>query len=174
MIATNVQLRALDLDDLSETRRWRNDPAVATLSLGRPFPITAANERAWFDGVGVGATPNRADWAIDAGEGIVGVVQLIGIDWVNQTTWFGLFVGPEHQGQGYGRQATQLAASHAFERFNLRQMRLEVRADNAAALAIYRSLGFVDEGKKTGALLASGKPIDMLLMLLEPSRSKAK
>ncbi len=174
MTASNVQLRALNLDDLSRTRRWRNDPAVATLSLGRPFPITAANERAWFDGIGVGATPNRSDWAIDAGEGIVGVAQLIDIDWVNQTTRFGLFVGTEHQGKGYGKQATQLATAHAFERFNLRQVRLEVRADNVAALAIYRSLGFVHEGTETGAVLAAGKPIDMLLMLLEPSTSKAK
>ncbi len=174
MTANNATLRALAIKDLVETQRWRNDPAIAALSLGRPFPISAANERAWFDGLGVGATPSRADWAVDAGDGIVGVVQLLDIDWVNQTSWFGLFIGPEHQGKGYGLTATILATQHAFRRFNLRQVRLQVRSDNPAALTIYRKLGFVHEGTKVGAVLDNGSPIDMLLMMLPRSPTTSK
>ncbi len=166
MSATQVHLRAVTTEDLESTQRWRNDPTIGLLTIGRPFPITAVNERAWFETLGVGALPSDAVWAVDAGNTIVGIVQINEIDWIHRTAWFGLFIGTEHQGQGHGRAATTLACNHAFERFNLRQIRLRVRADNTAAIALYEHLGFEHEGTNVGAILHGDRPIDVQVMRL--------
>ncbi len=166
-------MRAIESHDLESTRRWRNDPAIGPLTIGRPFPITESNERAWHDTLGVGALPTAAVWAVDAGAGIVGVVQINEIDWLHRTAWFGIFIGPEHQGNGHGRAATSLACAHAFERFNLRQVRLRVRADNEAAVALYEDLGFEHEGTLVGAVLDGDRPIDVQLMRLSPRTDAA-
>lgn len=166
MNAREVRLRALESSDIESTRRWRNDPAVGPLTLGRPFPITEGNERAWFETLGSGALPTNAVWAIDAGAGIVGVAQINEIDWLHRTAWFGIFVGPEHQGNGFGRAGTTLACAHAFQRFNLRQVRLRVRVDNTAAVALYTDLGFELEGTLAGAVLDGATPVDVHVMRL--------
>ncbi len=113
-------------------------------------------------------------WAVDAGAGIVGVVQINEIDWLHRTAWFGIFIGPEHQGNGHGRAATSLACAHAFERFNLRQVRLRVRADNEAAVALYEDLGFEHEGTLVGAVLDGHRPIDVHLMRLSTRTDSPK
>jgi diamine N-acetyltransferase len=164
MSAMKVRLRAVENGDLESTRRWRNDPTISLLTIGRPFPITALNELAWFESLGSGALPTNAVWAVDAGTGIVGVAQINDIDWIHRTAWFGIFIGTEHQGNGFGRAATELACDHAFERFNLRQIRLRVRADNTAAIALYDSLGFELEGTHLGAVLVGEVAVDVCVM----------
>jgi putative acetyltransferase len=54
----------------------------------------------------------------------------------------GLFVSPHHQGAGIGRTLIQ----HAIE--SREELRLEVYTANAGACAFYRSLGFVETGRR--------------------------
>ena len=43
---------------------------------------------------------------------------------------------------------------------------LEVRGDNAAAIALYHSVGFIDEGIKRAAMRVDGQYFNMLQMAL--------
>lgn len=162
-------LRAVEARDLPVTRVLRVDPAIATATLGRRFPVTEANEEAWFAGLGRGAFPDAAVWAIaPAGDEqpIVGLAQVAEIDWVHRTGWFGIWVAPAAQGQGHGRRATSMTCTHAIRELGLRQVRLRVLADNEAARGIYRDAGFVDEGVQAGAVLIEGEPRDLVVMRL--------
>ena len=163
-------LRAVERRDLPVTRVLRVDAAIARGTLGRRFPITEANEEAWFDGLGRGAFPDAAVWAIAAVEGaqsIVGIVQIAEIDWVHRTGWFGIWVAPDQQGQGHGRRATTLACAHAGHDLGLRQLRLRVLADNAAAIGVYHDAGYVDEGTQVAAVIIDGEPRDLVIMRLD-------
>lgn len=51
-------------------------------------------------------------------------------------------VAPEHRGMGLGR-ALVIRALHGFRAAGLRRVYLEVTAENAPAVELYRSLGFV-------------------------------
>lgn len=58
-------------------------------------------------------------------------------------------VAPEAQGRGIGAQLVARFLEQARVR-GAKQAFLEVAADNAPALAVYRKLGFVEQGRRQG------------------------
>ena len=59
-------------------------------------------------------------------------------------------VAPEARGMGLGFKALQLACDHAFHQMGVREIRAEIRADNAASIQIFTRAGFVHEGESRG------------------------
>lgn len=57
-----------------------------------------------------------------------------------------------HQGQGVGRALMDELLRWARSNPRVEKFELQVRSSNARALALYRSLGFVEEGRKTRRL----------------------
>ena len=57
-----------------------------------------------------------------------------------------IFIGPEYQGAGYGREAMELALRYAFHELNLFRVQLYVFGYNTRAINLYESIGFVREG----------------------------
>jgi ribosomal protein S18 acetylase RimI-like enzyme len=86
------------------------------------------------------------------GEPAAGVVQVRyrwGIWWSAEDCWLeDLFVEERVRGSGLGRALVEATLERARER-GCRRVQLDVNTENAAALALYRSLGF-DSGKGGG------------------------
>jgi ribosomal protein S18 acetylase RimI-like enzyme len=61
-----------------------------------------------------------------------------------------MMVGEAHRRQGVGRALMEEAIRWAEATGVLRKLSLAVFADNAGAIALYRSFGFVDEGRRIG------------------------
>lgn len=59
----------------------------------------------------------------------------------------GIALLAEARGQGYGTAALRLIVEFGFTRLNLRRLHLTVLASNAGAIASYRKVGFVEEGR---------------------------
>ena len=76
----------------------------------------------------------------------------------------GLFVVPEWQGRGLGRRLLAQALDWADNWAGVLRVELHVHADNERAQALYRSLGFVEEGRHKGYGLRNGRYIDTLSM----------
>lgn len=164
-----VHLRAVELRDLDFTRRWRNDPGVSVPALGRPFPTTEADERHWFETLGA-PIPAAVTWVVaDRDDEPLGLTSLRRIDWVHRTAALGIWLAPHARGRGVGRAATALTLDHGFGRFNLRKISLEVTATNAAALAVYRSLGFTEEGRFVDEVWLDGAYADVLRLAITPA-----
>lgn len=72
-------------------------------------------------------------------------------------------VAPEARGRGLGRALMERMLTQARER-RMREVFLEVRADNPVAQALYRSLGFVELGVRPGYYQPEG--IDAIVMRL--------
>jgi putative acetyltransferase len=72
-----------------------------------------------------------------------------------------------HQGQGLGRALMDALLRWARSDPRVEKVELQVRATNDRAIALYRSLGFVEEGRKTRRLkLGPGAYVDDLYMAL--------
>jgi ribosomal protein S18 acetylase RimI-like enzyme len=68
----------------------------------------------------------------------------------NECVLVGMWVDPGERGQGVGRRLVQTVLDHAADHGRARVI-LEVAHENAPAVALYRSLGFVPTGR-TGAM----------------------
>lgn len=78
-----------------------------------------------------------------------------------------VMVAQAHRGQGLGRALLRAAVSSAQRSEVLTRLTLAVFADNHAAIALYRSVGFVQEGHRIGEYReADGTPRDDLLMAM--------
>ena len=75
-----------------------------------------------------------------------------------------------HEGnerQGIGRALMNELLAWARSNPNVDKVELQVRSSNEAAIALYRSLGFVEEGRKTKRLkIAPGEYLDDVYMAL--------
>lgn len=135
-----VELRPLVPSDAETAVHWRNDPAVWTFTTaaGRP-PVEVDTERAWIERVI--ADPANRRYAIIAEGSYVGNVYLTDID--AGTAQFHIFIGDRRMwGRGVGRRATAAILELGWSELDLDSVWLLVHRDNAAALALYRGLGF--------------------------------
>ena len=75
----------------------------------------------------------------------------------------GMGVLATHRGLGIGRRLMSATLNHARVK-SITRVELEVRADNAAAIALYESMGFVHEGRKRHGMRFDGTYFDSLVM----------
>lgn len=75
----------------------------------------------------------------------------------------GMGIVEEHRGKGIG-EALMRAALEQARRAGMKRVELTVRADNERAIALYRKIGFVDEGVKRKAIFVDGRYIDVVCM----------
>lgn len=77
------------------------------------------------------------------------------------------------RGYGYGTAALRLLVEFGFTRRNLRRLHLVVLASNAAAIASYRKVGFVEEGRHREHAWVAGHYEDEVTMGLLRSEWQA-
>ena len=77
----------------------------------------------------------------------------------------GMGVHSAHRGQGIGKQLLVATIAHA-QRNGITRVELEVREDNAAAIRLYESAGFVHEGRKRKGMRFDNQYFDTLIMSL--------
>jgi len=92
------------------------------------------------------------------GDDCRGRVEVHEIDWEHQSAELGIWVAPRLRGQGVARRALRLAAGWLFETVGLRQLTLNVAADNVAMLRAADAAGFErqSDGPTVVLVLESG------------------
>jgi L-amino acid N-acyltransferase YncA len=93
---------------------------------------------AWF-------RPGSARLVAADGEVVIGYVAVVPLpDWSSHVGEVSVIVDPAHRGRGIGRALARRAVIEALK-LGLTKMVIEVVADQEAAIAMFRSLGFVPE-----------------------------
>jgi ribosomal protein S18 acetylase RimI-like enzyme len=77
-----------------------------------------------------------------------------------------MYVAPAQRGRGLARLLMQAAIAHAESMRGIRQVQLSVTSNNAAATALYLSLGFTEYGCEREALCVNGRFYDETQMAL--------
>jgi ribosomal protein S18 acetylase RimI-like enzyme len=146
------------LAEVAREGRW-----IATVW---PFDITARAEAMRTELLG----RRIVGWCAVDGRSMVGDLTVYGVAYDEPE--FGMIVAASHRQRGIGRALIENAA--AWARGNGKAaLRLRVFPDNVPALALYRSVGFVEVKVQHGAIpRPDGAPLDVILMRLpiEPAR----
>jgi len=124
--------------DLS-LRRARLADLAALVRLEECFPSDQLSRRNFRHLLKHG---NADIWVSEAHDALAGNVVLFYRRHARVARIYSLVVHPEHQRRGVARALMQAAESAALTR-GCHTMRLEVRADNTTAIALYQRLGYV-------------------------------
>lgn len=172
-----VRLRDVERDDLPRYVEWLNDPEVRR-GLNVVFPLSSAEEEAWFEGV-LDRPEAERPFAIDALEGErwvhIGGCGLFDLQQRDRRAELGIMIGDKSRwDQGYGTDSMQVLLRHGFETLNLHRIKLRVFEFNERAIKVYRRLGFVEEGRLRQESYQAGRYWDTLVMGLLRSEWEAE
>jgi [ribosomal protein S18]-alanine N-acetyltransferase len=139
------RLRPATPADVALTLAWSPQDDALRRWAGPDVRCPATPASLWEDI----AKPAAAAFAFEApGDGVVGYGQVR-----LREGRFGhlarIIVSPRHRGRGVGRALCRALMEEARRRFSLEGYSLYVFPDNANAVGLYRSLGFVDAGLDT-------------------------
>jgi UDP-4-amino-4,6-dideoxy-N-acetyl-beta-L-altrosamine N-acetyltransferase len=147
--------------------KWRNDPDVYGCFYEHE-PLSLAMQHRWYE-----AFLQRADekyWLAEtlAEAQPVGTIALVHLDRRNRRAELGrVLIAPDSLRQGgIGTELCELALDYAFGHLDLNRVYLDVFADNAPAIALYKKLGFHEEGLLRQHVFARGKHRDVLVFAL--------
>ncbi len=111
-----------------------------------------------------GADEDSVEFVIEAAGRAVGRCGLFGSDDLARHAEVGISLVAQSRGQGIGTAALSQLVAFGFERWNLHQLHLVVPASNEPALASYRKVGFVEEGRRREHAWVLGQGDDEVLM----------
>lgn len=119
----------------------------ALLALEALFPGDRLSRRSF---VAMLRRPNARIWVVEDAAGRV-MADLVCLSRRDSPWWriYSVVVHPEARGKGYAR-CLMAAATDAARQAHAAGLRLEVREDNAAARALYASLGFTLRRRRLG------------------------
>lgn len=160
-----VRLRALTEDDLPELVRWWSDPGWAVLQQGTVRPRPEADVAAMFRSWSANTAPGDAGFSVETfGDELVGHVTLYGGAEPARAATAAIIVGPAHVGRGYGSDALRVLLRYGFHELGLDRVEIRAWAFNERALAAYRRVGFVEEGRRREVLLHDGVRHDEVIL----------
>ncbi|WP_027797806.1 GNAT family N-acetyltransferase [Paraburkholderia acidipaludis] len=155
-----IRVRTCEPADLEAIAALMNLPGVrhGTLSSGWRTPESL---RAWYDN----HTPGSVRLCAEINARVVGNVTLmVGKPRRAHCGSLGIAVDDAFQGRGVGSALMAAIVDYADRSLGLRRIELEVYPDNAAAIALYRKFGFVEEGRSRGSSIRDGVLADTLHM----------
>jgi len=106
--------------------------------------------------------PSSMVYRIEHEDKLIGEIGFRTIKWFNRKAEISLFIIPEYQGKGYGKQALLMLMKFAFKKMNLYRLEAEVIDYNDRAKSLFEKLGFVLEGRLRDAKYNEGKYYDVL------------
>lgn len=162
-----LQLREASAADAAQVVEHIQQIAIETdrmlISPGE-YPLTAAQQAALLETHR--GTDNSLYLVAHLDRALAGVTHVSGGRYarVRHAGSFGMSVRRAHWRRGVGRAMLEVVLQWAKDHATLRKLSLQVRADNAPAIALYRAAGFQTEGTLRGELLVNGREVDLLWM----------
>ena len=167
LIGEKTIIEEINPNSLEKIRGWRNDP-----NMRRYFryykDISFDQQLAWYKDRGNNSNPNHIYFQIMSKNNIddrelIGCCNLSGIDYRMRSAEFGVFISPEEHGKGNGYDALKLLFSFGFDELNLHKIWCEV-FDNNGSIALYRKLGFKEDGVLRDHYFHDGKYGNSIIM----------
>ncbi|MDP1715388.1 MAG: ribosomal protein S18-alanine N-acetyltransferase [Anaerolineales bacterium] len=144
-----IKIRKMTLDDLEQV------VAIDQASFSLPWPARSFQ----FE---LTENPASRCWVTEAGRRVIAIlVAWFIVDEIHVAT---IATHPEFRGQGVGRSLLLHVLRSAKEEGAVKSF-LEVRESNIVAIKMYRSFGFVEDGRRTDYYKDNGE--DAVLMTLE-------
>ncbi len=160
-----VTLRAIEEEDLHLFHAWGNDPELWRLLGGWHFPASKVSTRAWFDKMQSDQLNLRLAITTEQ-DGLVGLANLLDIDWKNKHAFHGMMLGRKTtHGKGIGRDTVMSIMRYAFDELGLERLDGSMIEFNNASIILYcGKCGWKEEGRQRNWYYRDGRYWDRLIV----------
>lgn len=160
-----VRLRAVEPGDAANAYKWINDRDVTRYLMAR-YPYSLASEDDWAKNASRPNDYGEARFAIETKEGLhIGLCGLHRGRPEERTADLGIMIGDkDYHERGFGTDAMLTIVGFGFEQMNLHKVSLGVFDFNQRAQAVYRKVGFVEEGRDRDGYFQDGRYWDVIRM----------
>lgn len=160
----DIRLRPLERNDLHFVHQINNNSSIMRYWFEEPYEayveLVQLYDRHIHD-------QSERRFIIENGDGdLVGLVELVEINYIHRRGEFQIIIAPAWQGKKYGEGATRLAINYAFGVLNLYKLYLFVDKENKKAIRIYEKCGFQKEGELIGEFFVNGVYRDAIRMCM--------
>ncbi|MDR2337544.1 MAG: GNAT family N-acetyltransferase [Deltaproteobacteria bacterium] len=175
-----VRLRALQESDIDKCLAFINDQEVrAFTGASYPFPFSYEEQMEWirsqksnfakgcytFAIDALKPKPSTEDDSLGRGACYIGNCGINVFNNVSRVALISITIGDKNYwGSGYGTEALQLFLKFIFLGLNAQKIELCVNDFNERAIACYKKLGFVEEGRLRRSRFVCGKYCDIVRM----------
>ncbi len=159
-----VRLRGIEPSDAEHFIRWNLDSERARhLDFVWP-PTSNASVQAWVEAQSRQKLEHDSfHWVIENHDGDpVGSISTHNCTPRYGTFSYGIDVAPEHQRQGYAREAIRLVLRYYFEELRYQKVTVPVHSDNEASIRLHEGLGFQREGTHRRMFYTQGHFVDVI------------
>lgn len=153
-----VTLNTVEEEDLDAFARAQSDPDVRK-PLGLVTPRNRDSLEEFFEERISGE--DTVWFAAVTDDDIVGAVTFTEVHESHGVADLSYWILPEHQGEGYGREAVSLILSYGFDELRLHRVRADCYATNEGSIGLLESLGFTREGRFREAAFLDGAHEDV-------------
>ena len=160
-----VTVRRMRLQDAAAMARMMGEPSV----LGNLMQLPHTTEELWHARLVEGATPGKLDLPLvaEVGGEVVGSAGLHPASPAarrRHAMMLGISVMPSAQGQGVGTALMAALCDYADNWLGVLRIELDVFADNAIAITLYKKFGFELEGTHRAYAMRNGEYVTSLSM----------
>jgi len=170
-----VLLRAPRAEDAAARFKLGNTPEIHHMFGADPAtvqPITKAHATSWLHAQEV----EPLAWVIEYRKRLIGALRLHSLEPHDRRASLAIgILNPKLLGKGIGTRAMHLIVAHAFGPLGLHRLALRVVEYNARAIAAYKKVGFVVEGReREAARVGNAWHDDVIMGLLASDYAKAQ
>jgi RimJ/RimL family protein N-acetyltransferase len=165
ILGRRVVLRALEEDDIPLLYEWGNDPALWPLLGGWHFPVARTATKAWFDRLS-GDVLNQRFGVTTEADGLVGLANLLDIDWKNNHAFHGMLLGSDKvRGKGIGQDTIMAVMRYAFDELHFERLDGSMIEFNVASLHVYcEKCAWQIEGRQRNWYFRQGRYWDRVVV----------
>ncbi|EAH4373331.1 spermidine N1-acetyltransferase [Listeria monocytogenes] len=159
----DLKLRPLEREDLKFVHRLNNDAKIMSYWFEEPYEAFVELQELYDKHI---HDQSERRFILELDGQMVGLVELMEIDYIHRRAEFQIIIDPKFQGHGYAVSATKLAMKYAFHVLNLHKLYLVVDKVNEKAIHVYEKVGFIREGKLIDEFFVDGTYHDAIRMCI--------
>lgn len=159
----DLKLRPLEREDLKFVHRLNNDAKIMSYWFEKPYEAFVELQELYDKHI---HDQSERRFILELDGQMVGLVELMEIDYIHRRAEFQIIIDPKFQGHGYAVSATKLAMKYAFHVLNLHKLYLVVDKVNEKAIHVYEKVGFIREGELIDEFFVDGTYHDAIRMCI--------
>jgi UDP-4-amino-4,6-dideoxy-N-acetyl-beta-L-altrosamine N-acetyltransferase len=172
LVVDNFQLInfiSLSKEEVELVRSWRNSESIRSMMIDDRIINPDEHER-FVEGLR--RTKRKIYWFVRKDNNNLGVLSFTDISWEHGRTFLGLYVNPDIQGRGFGKELLRVSLKLAFEIFDFHTIKIQVLENNERALKLYEKFKFQFEGRLREYIFRDGRWLDVIIMGIINPRHK--